>query len=122
MNTILLSINPEHIDKIFEGTKTYEFRKVICRREVSRIVFYCTFPVMKIVGEAEVEEILEDHPDDLWKMTSSGAGISKTFFDKYYNGRSKGVAFGLKNVVRFENEQELSDYDIRTAPQSFAYL
>jgi len=122
MNTILLSINPEHLDKIFEGTKTFEFRKVSCKREVSHIVFYCTFPVMKVLGEAEVDEIIEDHPDGLWEITSEGAGISKTFFDEYYNGRSKGVAFSLKNVTRFEDEKELSDYDVSAPPQSFAYL
>jgi predicted transcriptional regulator len=122
MSAILLSINPEHLDKIFEGTKTYEFRKVCCKKEVSRIVFYCTYPVMKVLGEAEVDDILEEHPAYLWAMTSIGAGISKTFFDEYYNGRSKGVAFSLKNVTKFEDERELSDYDISAAPQSFTYL
>ena len=122
MNTILLSINPEHLAKIFDGTKTYEFRKARCNRKVSRIVFYCTAPVMKIVGEAEVSEIIEDHPDRLWEITSAGAGISKTFFDGYYSGRSKGVAFGLMNVTRFESERELSDYGISAAPQSFRYI
>ena len=122
MNTILLSVNPEHLVKIFDGTKTYEFRKVACKREVSHIVFYCTSPVMKVLGEAEVGEMIEDDPDGLWEMTSAGAGISKTFFDKYYRGRSKGVAFSLKNVIKFEDEKELSDYDVSSPPQSFAYL
>lgn len=122
MSKILLSINPEHIDNIFNGTKTFEFRKVCCKRNVTHIIFYCTSPVMKIVGEAEVHDVIECHPNELWKKTSTGAGISKSFFDKYYCGRSKGVAFGLKNVIKFEEQKDLSEYNISAPPQSFAYL
>jgi len=77
MSAILLSINPEHIANIFNGTKRFEFRKVSCKREVTRIVFYCTSPVMKIVGEAEVDEIIEGHPDEIWSRTSAAARISR---------------------------------------------
>ena len=122
MSKILLSINPEHILNIFNGTKTFEFRKVSCKRDITHIIFYCTSPVMKIVGEAEVHEVIECHPDELWHKTSTGAGISKIFFDEYYRGRSKGVAFGLRNVIEFEEQKDLADYDLSAAPQSFAYL
>ena len=122
MSKILLSINPEHIINIFNGTKTFEFRKVCCKKKITHIVFYCTSPVMKVVGEAEVREIIECPPDELWTKTSGGAGITKRFFDDYYCGRSKGVAFGLENVVEFEEQKDLSDYDVSAAPQSFAYL
>jgi len=77
---------------------------------------------MKIVGEAEVRETINCPPDELWDKTSAGAGITKRFFDEYYSGRSKGVAFGLKNVTKFEEQKDLSDYDISAPPQSFAYL
>lgn len=122
MSKILLSINPEHIINIFNGTKTFEFRKVCCKRDVTHIVFYCTAPVMKVVGEAEVHEIIECSPDELWKKTSIGAGISKSFFDEYYCGRLSGVAYSLKNVVKFETHKNLSDYNVSAAPQSFAYV
>ncbi len=50
---MLLSINPEHVEKILTGQKQFEFRKVRCRSDVSKIVIYATSPVMKIVGEAD---------------------------------------------------------------------
>ena len=122
MSTILLSINPEHIANIFDGNKTYEFRRVSCKREVTHIVFYCTSPVMKVVGKAKVSEVITCPPDELWDKTSAGAGISKGFFDEYYRGRESGTAFGLSDVVKFERERELSEYNISAPPQSFAYL
>ena len=37
MCKILLSINPEHVENIFNGNKKYEYRKIKCKEKV---VFY----------------------------------------------------------------------------------
>ena len=69
MCKILISINPEHVINIFNGSKKYEYRKIRCREDVDKIIIYCTYPVKKIVGEANIEEILEDSPQEIWKRT-----------------------------------------------------
>lgn len=122
MSKILLSINPEHVDKILDGTKLYEFRKVKCKGEVSKIIIYCTSPVMKVVGEATVDDVLDNSPDEIWKITSSSAGISKDFFDRYYKGRTRAIAFRIKCSERYNEPKELSEYGLSCAPQSFAYI
>ena len=63
MCAILLSINPNHVENILNGTKRYEFRKRVCKRHVDKILIYSTTPVMKVVGEAEVEDVLVDVPE-----------------------------------------------------------
>ena len=45
MSQMLLSINPEHVENILLGTKRFEFRKVRCKYEVSKIIIYATAPV-----------------------------------------------------------------------------
>ena len=122
MRTILLSINPEHVKNIFGGKKAYEFRKKSCCRDVSKIIIYCTSPVMKVVGEADVSRILCGSPRLIWRMTSEAAGISEDFYDAYYRGENTAVAFGLENVVRYDRWRDLSEYGISQAPQSFAYV
>ena len=62
MSSILISINPEYVEKIFDGSKKYEYRKVKCKKTVDKMVIYCTSPVMKVVGEAVIEEILRNLP------------------------------------------------------------
>lgn len=122
MCKILLSINPEHVENIFNGTKKYEFRKKKCKESIDKIIIYSTAPVMKVVGEAVVEEILEGSPTDVWQKTSRSSGINKIFFQKYYNGREKAIAYKLKDIVKYENPKELSYYGIKAAPQSFVYI
>ena len=65
MCSILISINPEHVENIFNGTKKYEYRKIKCKQDIDKIIIYSTSPIMKIVGEAKVEEILEGSPEKI---------------------------------------------------------
>ncbi len=85
MSQMLLSINPEHVENILLGTKRFEFRKVRCKSEISKIIIYATAPVMQVVAEAEVTGIIEDNPNRVWSITAEYAGISKGVFDIYFS-------------------------------------
>ncbi len=122
MCKILLSINPEHVQNIMDGNKRYEFRKVDCKRDVSHIMIYSTYPVKMIVGEASVKRKLVCSPEDMWERTQAGAGIEREFFNEYYDGCEKAVAFELENVKEFDRPRSLEEYGIRQAPQSFIYM
>jgi predicted transcriptional regulator len=85
---MLLSINPEHVEKILSGKKQYEFRKVRCKSDVDKIIIYSTAPQKMVVAEAEIEEIIEDDINEVWRQTKSLAGISYAFFKAYYKYKS----------------------------------
>lgn len=122
MCVILLSINPNHVENILNGTKRYEFRKKVCKRHVDKILIYSTTPIMKVVGEAEVEEVLVDNPEAIWKKTKTKSGIDKKFFDQYYKNRDQAVAYKLRNVIKYRQPKELKEYGVSSAPQSFRYI
>lgn len=119
---MLLSINPQHVENILTGTKRYEFRKVACKRPVERIVIYSTAPVGMVVGEAEVLSTLQGTPDEVWARTHKHSGITREFFDDYYEGRDRAVAYALGEVSEYERPRCLTDLGIKSAPQSFVYL
>ena len=122
MCAILLSINPIHVENIMDGTKRYEFRKKACKRHVDKILIYSTNPIMRVVGEAEVEDVLIDSPEVIWEKTEEKSGIDKSFFNQYYENRDQAVAYKLKNVVKYASPKELKEYGISNAPQSFQYI
>lgn len=122
MCSILISINPEHVENIFNGTKKYEYRKIKCKQEIDKIIIYSTSPIMKIVGEAKVEEILEGSPKKIWNITKKQSGITSKFYDKYFNNSEKAIAYKLTDIKKYEFPKDLSTYGIRTAPQSFIYV
>lgn len=122
MCKILLSINPEHVENIMAGIKQYEFRKIKCKEKVDKIVIYSTSPVMKVVGEADVIDVIVNNPESVWKETAEFSGINKQFFDDYFRNREKAVAYKLGRVKKFKEPKDLSVYGIKYAPQSFVYI
>ena len=122
MSQMLLSINPEHVENILLGKKKFEFRKVRCKSDVKTIIIYATSPIMQVVAEAEIIGIIEDDPNSVWTLTSEFAGISRGFYDRYFAGKSKAVAYCLGDVERYLIPKNLSDYGISFAPQSFVYV
>lgn len=122
MCEILLSIKPEYVEKLFDGSKKYEFRRKICKNQVSRIVVYATSPIMKVIGEMEVKQTLENAPMHLWNQTQEYAGISKELFFKYFRGCAIAYGYEIGHTIRYDKAKDLSEYGITTAPQSFIYL
>ena len=122
MYKLLMSINPEHVENILAGKKKFEFRKTKCKEQIDSILIYSTAPVMKVVAEVEVKDIIEDTPQIVWKKTSKAAGIDKKFFDKYYAGKNTAVAYVLGCVTQFDSPRNLSDYGVKSAPQSYVYI
>lgn len=122
MCQMLLSINPEHVANILNGTKRYEFRKVRCKADVDKIIIYSTAPQKMVVAEAKVEDIIEDEINSVWAQTKTLSGISYRFFRAYYKGKKKAIAYKLGNIDIYDTPRSLSDYGLTCAPQSFVYL
>lgn len=122
MCQMLLSINPEYVESILQGTKLYEYRKFRCREDVDKIVIYATAPQKQVVAEAEIEHIVEDDVLSVWHRTKEHSGITYSFFRKYYKGKKKAVAYRLKNVVIYDEPLSLQDIGVSCAPQSYRYL
>ena len=121
----LLSIKPEFVEEIIEGRKKFEYRKKVFKRsDISSIVVYATKPYGKVVGEFEIETILEENIDKLWSDTKHLSGISEEFFYEYFKDRDSGFAIQIKKFKEYKKHLELSEFDstIKTAPQSFCYI
>lgn len=120
---VLLSIKPEFALKILQGSKKYEFRRTIFKREgIKTVVLYASSPISKVVGEFEVDSILCDHPKQLWTKTKKHAGISKNSFFKYFSSKRNGYAIKIKNYITYKKPIALKKLALSTPPQSFLYL
>jgi predicted transcriptional regulator len=121
---ILLSIKPQYADKIFAGSKRFEFRKAVHRNpNVKTVVVYATKPVGKVIGEFTVSEVHSDSPTRLWKKTKAHSGISEIFFKEYFAGRERGFAIEVGKTELYPTPLELVEVlPNGCPPQSFVYL
>jgi predicted transcriptional regulator len=120
---VLLSIKREFADKIFNGSKKYEFRRKIFKKsDVDTVVVYASGTGGAIVGEFQIEEILHHDLDTLWNKTSNQAGISEATFKEYFADKNDGYAIGIKKTTIYNSPLPLRALNLRFPPQSFAYL
>lgn len=122
MCKIILPIKPEYAKRIIEGEKTYEYRKIQCRRDIDCILLYSTSPVKSIIGEVEVVGVLREPPISIWEKTKEFSGISKKKFFEYFDNATEAVAYKLGKAVAFDTPKDLSDYGIDYYPQSYVYV
>lgn len=121
---ILLSIKPIFVNEIIAGKKLYEYRKQLFKHtEIRTIVVYASSPVCKIVGEIEIEDILEDRPDVIWKKTKCKSGVSSSFFFDYFKDKEIAYAIKIARFTKYKNPLSLEDLkEGMKPPQSFCYI
>lgn len=121
---ILLSIKPVFADLIFTGEKGYEYRKSVYKnRDVKTVVVYATRPVAKIIGEFDISAIVAGAPTEIWRRTRDKSGISKEFFESYFEGRKSAFALKIGAVRRYDEPIDPETiFEKFTAPQSYMYI
>lgn len=120
---VLLSIKPEFAEKIFNGTKKYEFRKSIFKnKDVDTVVVYASSPWQYVIGEFRIEKILNGNVDSIWEQTREFSGISEKFYRTYFAHKTNAYAIMIGHVTKYKKGKRLSDYNVNFAPQSYVYI
>lgn len=120
---VLLSIKPEYVEKIFNGSKKYEIRKNIFKRKnIKKIIIYSSSPISKIVGEFEIEDIITDNLENIWDIIKNDSGVSIDFFYQYFEDKSKAYAIKIGKIKKYRKAKKLEEFNINYAPQSYIYI
>ncbi len=120
---VLLSIKPEFAEKIFNGSKKYEFRRAIFKNpNVKIVVVYASSPIQKVIGEFEIDQIIFYNLATLWNETKEFSGISKDYFLKYFENKENGFAIKIKKAKRYKIPMCIREDFNSLPPQSFLYL
>ncbi|MFC7670664.1 ASCH domain-containing protein [Hymenobacter humi] len=119
---VLLSIKPEFASKIFDGTKRYEFRRSIFKNaNIKSIVVYASSPTQKVIGEFEIERIINTDLVALWHETKEFSGITEDYFMKYFIGKEEGFAIKIKKVKKYK-EPMCIRADFQATPLSLLFI
>jgi predicted transcriptional regulator len=119
---VLLSVKPEFALKIFDGTKKYEYRRVIFKKQIDTILVYASDPLKSVIGEFNVGEILHKTPEQLWIDTGIFAGVTKEYFGGYFKNQKMGYAIEIRETRKYQKALSLGDLSLTFPPQSFVYL
>jgi len=121
---VLISIHPKYVNKILDGSKKVEFRRVWAVQKVTHLVIYSTSPEMKVMATVEIEGVRTESKSILWEIAKAyGGGLTRRELRDYFHGVSKGHALLLNRVKRLKKPLSLAEIipGVR-APQSYLYL
>jgi predicted transcriptional regulator len=125
---LILSIHPEFVAAIFNGTKRVEYRRRVPRQapKGSKLAIYESSPMSALVGTAVIDCIVQTTPSTLWQMSKSIGSISHQAYTDYFTNSNRAVGIFLHSIRPLPSPISLGD--IRKCwpgfhpPQQFAYL
>ncbi|MDN5201958.1 ASCH domain-containing protein [Fulvivirgaceae bacterium BMA10] len=120
---VILSIKPEFANKIFNGSKKFEFRRRLYKnKKVRAVIVYASAPISKVIGEFEIENVIHGELDSLWSSTSRYSGISQEYYLDYFKGKETGYAIAVKKAKLYDKPVCIKEKFGIKPPQSFAYV
>ena len=121
---VLLSIKPRFARAIFSGEKQFEFRRTIFKdKNVRKVYVYASKPIGLVIGEFEIGEVITEEPNSLWNITKSASGISRKYFDEYFEGKQVAYAIRVNEAQEYAKPVTLMElFNINRPPQSFMYV
>lgn len=107
---VLLSIKPRFAEKIFNGSKKFEFRSIFKNAHIKTVLVYASSPTQKVIGEFEIELILNQDLSALWAETKDHAGINEEYFYKYFGEKEQGFAIKIKKTKKYKTPLCLKEH------------
>lgn len=119
---VLMAIKPQYVEKIFSGEKLYELRRKIFKKDVKTIVVYASSPIMQVIGEVDIEQIISDSPFNIFEKFKENICISQQDYFDYFINSDIAYAIKIQKVRKYSNPKRLNEFGIKRAPQSYIYL
>ena len=126
-NVLLMSIRPQHADKIFNRKKTVELRRIKPKllEEGDLVFVYVSTPVKSLVGAFSVSSVIEKPLPILWEKVKDYACVSQSEFLDYYQGTNTGVGIFINDIWLLPKPIQLAELRKESEgfypPQSFRY-
>ena len=138
MKAVLMSINPQWVQKIFNGEKTVEVRK---RAPLTvhpyKVYVYCTqggdpywhMPVEgkrpyhvngTVCGEFTCASTTEYNPP--WRNHMLGTCLDAKDLYAYAAGADKLCYMAIENPILYDEPKHLADFGLERAPMSWQYI
>lgn len=123
---VVFSIKPQYADPILSGRKTIELRRrfPIDVPKGTAALIYTSSPTRALTGIAEIEGVVKQPPEKIWRSFAEEACIAREDFDAYFAGLDHGFAIRLARARPLRRKVELSELRDRFSfepPQSFLY-
>lgn len=123
---VLISVRPQYVDKILDGSKTVELRRKFPMVETgTSLVIYSSTPTKAALATALIGAVHVGSPSRICERFRTAAGITRQEFREYFKGSPTAYAIELTNIRHLDEPLALAElrdrYNIEP-PQSWRYV
>ena len=123
---MVMSIHPEYVIRILDGSKTVELRRTQPRVLTNQpVAIYATAPISALVATCRVSRLQVSSPDSIWRAVGKASAIEESAYHQYFAGSTKAVALHLTNVRRLVTAVTLAELRARrpfNPPQTWHFV
>lgn len=117
----LFALQSVHAQRIYDGLKHYEFRRVFVRLPVgTRVLIYESGRVGQVTGEFLVASLVHGTPDQVVQLEQDRQ--SREDARLYLAGATRATALQVARSCRYDKPLALSELGVSRAPQSYLRL
>lgn len=96
---LVISIRPEYASMIKENKKKVEIRRKFAKKwKGAYALLYASAPVQEFFGEAKIADVIEEKPEEIWKLFGPDMGSDKDAFYEYCEGTDRVSALVLSDI------------------------
>ncbi len=99
---VLMSLNPEYYDLIWQGLKTHEFRRRFLRGRASTWYVYLTAPVSRLTAVIDLAPAVVDAPERIAAIAERARPGNGTSVHAYLGDLETGFALPIRGVREYE--------------------
>lgn len=117
----LFSIRSRHAQRIYSGSKLYEYRRCHIQLDVGCVCYvYETAPISAVTGEFVVTSVVCASPAELVELESDP--IERAALARYLDGARRASAIQIGTAARWCRGRALAEFGVSRPPQSYCYL
>ena len=109
VNSLLMSIKPDNVEKILHNDKKVEVRRKFSTKWIGEdICIYASQPLSCLMGEALIKNVVRGSPEYIWEVYHSEINSTKEEFNDYVNPMEEVYAIELDNVNAYRQMVPIS--------------
>lgn len=98
---VLMSLNPEYYELIWQGLKTHEFRRRYLTGRPTTWYVYLTAPVSRLAAVIDLDEAVLDTPQHIAEIADAvGVGNGASVYE-YMQDLERGLALPIRRVREY---------------------
>jgi predicted transcriptional regulator len=86
--------------------------------KIKSVIVYASSPIQQVIGEFEIDEVLNYDLSTLWDLTQEYSGISEEFYYDYFANKEQGFAIKIKKTRKYRKPKCLKEDFNLSPPQT----